>query len=301
MQVQFNQYKSNICQSHIYARRPVSFSGGVSTMQEKLAILLSETKKLYFSNKKADIKDFEHIIRKISPDTTVRHFSEIPAGSNISPRAGAYFSQKTNINPSTNEVNAANKVIYLNLENTDRHQKLKLFGDFVHEATHIAQEEATDRVSTLDFTKIMLHSPNLEITKHNSLIAGVQGFKSIEYNVILPLVEFLRKNSDIPLKVPYADKNILNYAYKNMTKFSISDYIRLITRDIMGKIKSKLPFADEKYVFKYIHKKAGHEKEAYETSLKFLKDVLNIKGDTDLDYRILLYDEFERVFANLLA
>lgn len=298
MQVQFNQYRYNyypIC----YSSAP-SFGGGISTMQEKLAVLITETKKLYLTKQNAGIKDFEAIIKKISPTTTVKPFSEIPQGSNVSPRTGAYFSQKSLINSQTNEMFVEDKVIYLNFDNSPNQPRLRLFGDFIHEATHIAQEESTDRLSTIKFVNQLLFSPISAEAKNNSLFGGVQGFKNIEYYILLPLIEAMEKNNDIPCRIPYADKHILNMIYQNLTQLPTTEYIKAVTKDIIQQLKINLPFADDNYILKYVQKKAGQEKEAYTADLDFTKDVLKINGDTDLDLRILLYDEFEKTIGSMI-
>lgn len=300
MQVQFNQYKYNCNYSPVKYSTTPSFKGIPSSMQEKLAILLAEAKKLYLTKQNANIKDFESIIKKISPSTSVKPYSEIPPGSNISPRTGAYFSQKTNINSQTNEMIIEDKVIYLNFNNNTSQPRLKLFNDFIHEATHIAQEESPDRLSTIDFTKRLLYPSASAIEKNHSLIGGVQGFKSIEYNIQLPLINILKKADEIPCLVPYTSKYTLNIVYQNMTALPTQELIKTVTKDILQQLKIKLPFANDNYILKYIHKKAGHEKEAYKISLDFLKDILNIKGDTDLDYRILLYDDFEKAIEYMI-
>lgn len=299
MQVQFNQYRYNNYYN-VNSSTPVSFKAKVNTMPEKLNILLAETKKLYKNKQNVGIRDFSSIIEKISPITKIKYFSEIPLGSNISPRTGAYFSQRSNIDFQRNEIKFDDKVIYLNFNNQTSQSKLKLFADFVHEATHIAQEEATDRVTTADFIKKFLSSPVSIIEKDNSLLTGVQGFKSVEYNILLPLIDAWRKTDDLPREVMHTDKKILDMIYKSQTNLSTQEYIKAVTVDILKQLKTKLPYANENYVLRYIRKKAGQEKEAYQISLDFLKDILNIKGHTDLDYRILLYDEFEKAIDSML-
>ena len=116
----------------------------------------------------------------------------------------------------------------------------------------------------------------------------------------MPLINALRKTCDLPQTIPTADKNILNYVYYGATRYSTSDYIKNVTNEILKHIKLELPHTDKKYVLQYIKQKAGQEKEAYLESLKFVKNIMNIKGDTDLDFRILLYDEFEKTLENMI-
>lgn len=299
MQVQLYQYNKYNC--NIVRNSPApSFGGRMNTMQEKFAVLFGETKKLHQTKRKLEIKDFEAIIKKISPTSSVKLFSEIPPGSNISPRTGAYFSQKTNISILTNEMSVDSKIIYLNLNNQALQSKLKILGDFIHEATHVSQEESTDRVSTIDFTKKMLHSPLSAIEKNNSLLGGIQGFNSVEYNILLPLIQSLRKDDELPCRILHADKNMLNIFYKNITNLSATEYIEVIIKEGLKQLKMRFPFMNDNYVLQYIHKKAGFEKEAYKNSLDFFKNVLKINGDTDLDLRILLYDEFEKITKNMI-
>ena len=295
MKVEFNRYQYGNYPAN-YMSVP-SFRGiKANTMQEKITVLLAETKKMYLSGKNPKLADFETIIKKISPTTTVRNFSEIPPDSNANPRTGAYFRQKTQINILTNEMQAEDKIMYLNLN----HPKQWLFGDFVHEATHIAQEEATNRENIVDFTKRLLQSGLTPDKKHHSLVSGVKGFASVEYNIVQPLFKALQKDSELPKQVPYADKYILNEVYKQLTGYNVSDFIRLVTKDIVGQLRQIYPMLDEKYVVSYIRKQAGNEKEAYSTGLDFLKDILKIKGSTDLDLRVLLYDEFEKTTSNMI-
>lgn len=297
MKVQFNQYQYNQY-VHSKATTPI-FNGKVTTMREKLPLLLTETKRLYQTKPNATIKDFETIIKKISPTLTVRLFSEIPKGSNIPLRTGAYYSQITNTNLYTNEISVKDKFIYLNFNDRSL-SNLKIFGDFVHEATHVAQDESADRVSTVDFTRKILQSKASAIEKEHSLIGGSQGFNTIEYYIHLPLIENLRKNDDMPSRVPYADKNTLNLMYKNITSMSTIDYIQNVTKHVLGQLKTKFPYLNDNYILQDIYRRAGREKEAYEMSLKFLKDVLKINGDTDLDFRILLYDDFGKAIKDMI-
>lgn len=298
MKIQFNQHKYNYYK--VANSTAPSFRAHASTMQGKLNVILSETKKIYNTKQNIELKNFEAIIKKISPTTSVRLYSQIPPGSNISPRTGAYFSQKTNINPYTNEINVDDKVIYLNFSNQIPSARLKLFGDFIHEATHIAQEESSDRYPTIDFVKTMVQSRYPTEVKSHSLVAGVQSFKHIEYNVLLPLIDGLRKSDDIPEKIIQADKNILNIIYENKTGLSTVEYIKAVTKNIINQLKTNLPSANDNYILQYICKKAGQEKEAYKISLNFLKDILKINGATDLDLRILLYDEFEKTVKEMI-
>ena len=122
----------------------------------------------------------------------------------------------------------------------------------------------------------------------------------VEYNILLPLIDAWRKTDDLPREVMHTDKKILDMIYKSQTNLSTQEYIKAVTVDILKQLKTKLPYANENYVLRYIRKKAGQEKEAYQISLDFLKDILNIKGHTDLDYRILLYDEFEKAIDSML-
>ena len=85
-----------------------------------------------------------------------------------------------------------------------------------------------------------------------------------------------------------------------MTGYSTQDFIKAVAYDIMSQIKKIFPLGDTNYMLKYTHKKAGHEKEAYKVSLDFLKDVLNMYGATDLDFRILLYDDFEQAIKSMI-
>lgn len=298
MQVQFNQYKYNYYP--VSNSTAPSFKSQASTMQGKLNILLSETKKIYNTKQNVGLKDFETIIKKISPTTSVRLFSQIPSGSNISPRTGAYFSQKTNINPYTNTISVDDKIIYLNFSNQIPSARLKLFADFIHESTHIAQEETSDRQPTIELVKTLLQSSYPTEVKSHSLVAGVQSFKNIEYNILLPLIDTLKKSDDMPKRIAIADKKALDIIYKNITGLSATEYIKAVTKNIINQLKINLPNANDNYILQYIYKKAGQEKEAYKISLDFLKDILKINSTTDLDLRILLYDEFEKTVKGMI-
>lgn len=298
MQIQFNQYKYNYY-SATSSTAP-NFKGQLSTMQGKLNVILSETKKIYNSKQNIGLKNFEAIIKKISPTTSVIPYSQIPPGSNISPRTGAYFSQKTNINPYTNTISVDDKIIYLNFSNQIPAARLKLFADFIHESTHIAQEEASDRQPTIELVKTLLQSSYPTEVKSHSLVAGVQSFKNIEYNILLPLIDTLKKSDDMPKRIAIADKKVLDIIYKNITGLSATEYIKTVTKNIINQLKINLPNANDNYILQYIYKKIGQEKEAYKISLDFLKNVLKINGAADLDLRILLYDEFEKTVKEMI-
>ena len=298
MQVNFNKYQYN-CNS-VNSVTP-SFRGNTSTMQEKIDILLSECKKLLESKKNLGIQEFEAIIKKISPTTKVKAFSEIPAGSNVSPRTCAYFSQKTDINLHSNEMICKDKVIYLNFNNnTTELSRIKLISDFVHEAVHIAQEESIDRTPVTDFTKEVLYRSSSIEQKADSLRGSVQGFNSVEYNVVLPLIQAMKKTNDLPSRIQSADRDLLDMMYQNKTGLNTSGYIKSVTKYIIGQLKTVCPNADEKFILKYVSEKAKQEKEAYTVSLSFLKDVLKIDGDTDLDLRLLLYDQFQKTIDGMI-
>ena len=81
---------------------------------------------------------------------------------------------------------------------------------------------------------------------------------------------------------------------------STIDYIQNVTKHVLGQLKTKFPYLNDNYILQDIYRRAGREKEAYEMSLKFLKDVLKINGDTDLDFRILLYDDFGKAIKDMI-
>lgn len=298
MQVRFDPYRYNCYQKKYAVKRPTFKSA--NTMAQKIDVLLAETKKLFRYNKNANIPDFEKIIKQISPETTVKHYMDVPYGSNTSPKTCAYFSQKIHINNMADDMVADNKIIYLNPDYLGENSQLKLFADFVHEGTHIAQEEAADRISSVDFSKQILRSDMYTNAKLESLEGGIKGFTSIEYNILLPLIEIMKKETEIPQALTFANKEFLNTLFKQTTGCSTTNFIRIVTEDIMSQIKKIFPNGDTNFMLKYVHKKAGLEKEAHEVSLKFMKEVLGINTPTDLDFRILLYDEFEQVVKSMI-
>ena len=61
------------------------------------------------------------------------------------------------------------------------------------------------------------------------------------------------------------------------------------SKNIFSRFKMDIQIQFGQYLynmFQYIHKWAGFEKEVYQVALDFTKDVMHIKGDTDLDLKI---------------
>ena len=267
---------------------------GYNNFTPKMQGLINDSKKLYNFNTRYSLNDITNIIKKYSPTTEIRDILTIPSSSNISPRTGAYYADVKQLLLNQNKILSQNKTMYIKTSSNNPINNLEILSSFVHESTHIFQEESSDRLSTTDFIQRFLVQSKSNTEKLDSIKSAPKFFATIEYNILLPLIKGLQKNNEMPTKIPAFNEQMLDKYFIDNTNLPAKEYVNRVTKYFLSLFRQQAPFMNTDFVLKYAIKKAGQEKEAYQQSLNFLKQVLNIEGKTDLDYRILLYEIFEK-------
>lgn len=264
----------------------------------KISALINESKRAFLANQKPSLSVFEKIIKQFSPSTTVKHFQEIPRGSNINPLTGAYYANKRILNIYENKFESLDKIIYLNPEIASQFTKLFFFSQFVHEATHVIQEDNED--STNKILTAIMNDKNLSMeAKAQTAQAMPFAFNIAEQAILEPLLQAMEKEEELPLPVKILDKEILDNSFKKVSGFNCENYIRVVLASVLKQVSDIFPKVENKYIVEYIQTKARHEKEAYINQLNFMKDILRMNVPTDLDYRNILYETFENVTKDL--
>ena len=273
----------------------ISF-GSNATIAAKLNSFLPELYDYILHTKKLSIEGVGEIVQKTSPGTPVKPLSELPTGTNAHNATGAYFHCKYKFSPDFKEVIPGEKTIYLNLPAQDTVKERVIYMEnVVHEMTHIFQEESSDRVSKLEFLKNFLNKDISSVSKYETLMAMPRIFSRVELQMQQPLLYALAKKDIMPIPVKVLSPKILNDVYLETVNTPVDDYIARTIVTSFADASLQLPNFDSRTVLEYIGQTAKKEGEANLNAGYMVKRSLGINSPVDMDYRVLLYDNFAKV------
>ena len=278
----------------------ISFGSSMS-LKRKFERFQKDIESYVFKSSKIELSEIEKIVQKYSPRTMVKSYDELPQNSNALSTTVAYVQNPINFTPD-NKAIAQDKIIFIRpIKNQDKESKLSFLDKIEHEFTHVLQEESPDRTPKIDFFNDFLKNNNIQNPKTlNTIIMCPKVFASVEHYISLPLRKALQKSDDMPEKLPFYSKDLINQIYVSQTGINAKDYAKAIIFTILNKSEKQSGGFDKQQVIKYIALVANKEKEAYENSTLMLKRHLGIEGHTDLDLRIQLYEIFEQTAKEML-
>ncbi len=291
------EWRKNTAKSYndVFVKNSSSVSFGNNlTLAEKFKPFAKELEDYVLKCEKPDFSRLESIIKKYSPTTKIKEFKELPQNSNVHDRTNAYFRQNMNFTQDGEIVPDA-KEIYIKLSaNMDKQEKLDFLNSLEHEFTHILQEESPDRLSKISFLRNFI-GQGLDKKKITTLQLMPQLFNTVEYNMSLPLYKFLGKTNNLPNPIKSASEDIVNYIYCEETGCHVKNFIKHIKEEAMERAEVFVGKFDKKAVNDYIALVADKEHEAYKNATNMLNEKCGIKGSSDLDLRVILYDIFKKV------
>lgn len=274
--------------------------GSNTTIASKLNTFVPEIYRYILSAPKIDYEGIESIMRKVSPETAVKAFSDIPRGANVCDGTGAYFHCNfiINTNCTPAKVIPNGKAIYIPLPKDDNVSgRLNLLGSVVHESTHIFQEESFDRISKCEFLSHFLSKDVPDVVKRDTLMAIPRIFADADFQMQQPYLRYFGMTDWVPRPVKYINNEGLGMIFAETAQTSVNEYLARSIVNAMDKYAKEFPNYDRKTILNYITQTAKKEREAYLNSVNVLKFAKNMEAPTDLDYRILLYDRFINIAA----
>lgn len=291
------EWRKNTAKSYndVFVKNSSSVSFGNNlTLAEKFKPFAKELEDYVLKCEKPDFSRLESIIKKYSPTTKIKEFKELPQNSNVHDRTNAYFRQNMNFTQDGEIVPDA-KEIYIKLSaNMNKQEKLDFLNSLEHEFTHILQEESPDRLSKISFLRNFI-GQGLDKKKITTLQLMPQLFNTVEYNMSLPLYKFLGKTNNLPNPIKSASEDIVNCIYREETGCHVKNFIKHIKEEAMERAEVFVGKFDKKAVNDYIALVADKEHEAYKNATNMLNEKCGIKGSSDLDLRVTLYDIFKKV------
>lgn len=279
----------------------VSF-GSSMPLKQKFDMFQKDIEKYVLKSPKIELNEIEKIVQKYSPTTTVKNYNELPQNSNALSTTVAYFQNQIVFTADSKAI-AQDKVIFVRpLEGQNKKDKLFFLDCIEHEFTHILQEESKDRMSKVDFLNNYVSGKSIQDLKTlNTIALCPKIFSSVEHYIGLPLRKAFRKSNDLPEKLPFYSKDLINQIYASQTGMNAKDYTKSVISAILEEAEKQAGSFDKHQVVKYIALTANKEKEAYENSTKMLKRHLGINGYTDLDLRLQVYQIFEDTAKEISA
>ena len=291
------EWRKNTAKSYndVFVKNSSSVSFGNNlTLAEKFKPFAKELEDYVLKCEKPDFSRLESIIKKYSPTTKIKEFKELSQNSNVHDRTDAYFRQNMNFTQDGEIVPDA-KEIYIKLSSDmGKEEKLDFLNSLEHEFTHILQEESPDRLSKISFLRNFI-GQGLDKKKITTLQLMPQLFNTVEYNMSLPLYKFLGKTNNLPNPIKSASEDIVNYIYREETGYPVTNFIKYIKEEAMKRAEVSVGKFDKKAVNDYIALVADKEHEAYKNATNMLNEKCGIKGSSDLDLRVTLYDIFKKV------
>ncbi len=278
-------------------KKPVSF-GNSQNFHDKYELFAKDIESYVLNHCELKINDLRTIVQKYSPATDVKDFRQMPDKSNATIKSQAYFTNM--INFTNSEAIAENKTIFVRIpEKNNIINALEFLEAIEHEFTHILQEESKDRISKVDFLNNYLKKVQLNSSFIDTVKTMPKAFAEIEYNLNIPLIKVLKKNNELPIQIYGNPEDILRNMYLKETGFTPEDFIKKIVQYVYKNIEANGIKFDKQAVTDYIALLADKEKEAYQNSLDMLKKYCNIKGLSDLDLRIKLYEILQKTVKNI--
>lgn len=258
-------------------------------LQTKVKSLLVEAKNLARTGVKLDRNLVESFVRCFGKDIQIIVRDDLFKGSS---GKYAYLEQEIMSNPSTG--NPQIKSSKLNLpsvmfsEDSTYNRKIFNISTIIHELTHFFDQslDNPESIHRLYFDYLT----NRQLENINVRFLTERFFHMIQHDIQTKLCDFLRYNDSYPQKVPY-DNGLVDNIFVAKTSMSLGDYV---LDNLAGLIESFK--ADKHYAYKMLSRMSEVEYDAYSNQTKFLKDILNITGFTDVEYRDELYKKMKRTF-----
>lgn len=292
------EWRKNTAKSYndVFVKNSSSVSFGNNlTLAEKFKPFAKELEDYVLKCEKPDFSRLESIIKKYSPTTKIKEFKELSGNSNAHDRTKAYFKQKINFTQEGEIVPDAKEIYIKFFPEMKKNEKLEFLDSLEHEFTHILQEESSDRLSKVSFLNRFIAKGGLDKEKIVTLQLMPQLFNTVEYNMSLPLYKFLGKTNNLPNPIKSASEDIINYIYRTETGYPVKSFIKNLKEQAMKNAEISAGKFDKKAVEEYIALVADKEYEAYRNTTNMLNEKCGIKGSSDLDLRVTLYDIFKKV------
>ena len=280
------------CNSDVFVKScdNISFTG-ISTFAQKFEPFEKEFLEYCTKHKIFTIEELQKIVKKYLPNFDVKNMSELNNNANAHDRTGAYIRDMFYFTEKGEVVNGE-KELYLYLPiNTSREELVRFHKSFVHEITHGFQETSSDRTSKQQWLENFLENKNFDDKTMNILRLFPKFFTMVEYNVTLPLAEFLRKENEIPTPINDASAKVLDNIFEKTTGVNVNNYIDYIINATANKLGFPDKCADQKKLMEYVNLIAQKELEAHTKGINFSKKSEKITSPTDLDLLIRLYEK----------
>lgn len=271
----------------------ISF-GSNATIAAKLDSFLPELYEYILHTKTLSLEGMGEIVQNASPGLLVKSLKEV--SPETSSAWAACYNCSFKVSPDMKTVSAGEKSIYIGVpvEPTVKN-RLVFMNDVSHEMTHIFQEESCDRMSRLQFVQKILDKDLSPETKLETMQSMTRIFDEAETKMQQPLLRALNKKDIIPCRIKTLSYKLLNDIYIEDCNIPVNDYIKHTIFTTMNKYSPEYPNMDRKTIGEYFRLTAQNEREAYLNSGYLVKRALGINSPVDMDYRVLLYNNFVNV------
>ncbi|MFI3301218.1 MAG: hypothetical protein R3Y28_07345 [Candidatus Gastranaerophilales bacterium] len=287
-------YTNNPLQADTFVKsKNVNFTASLKPFTECIEDISNKLLEKLYSNQKTTLKDFETIIQRYSPTTRVEEFATADkTNSNITEITRAYMKQPMGFDMQSKRLVTYPKTILIDDPNKGHvTERADLFACFVHESTHVLQEEhplKTSRFEILD--KYVQNTDNMsEITQNLQLAPKI--FTQIESILNQHYAYTFMKTDRYPRAIMTSPIQALENDTQKKMNMSYPEFVRMIVTQTISQIENQFGPVDKNFIKKYIAATAKGEKEAYKNEVGFLKSAFHIKQTTDLDVRETVYEE----------
>ena len=250
----------------------------------------------YVLNDDISVSGIRNIVKKYSPNTSVRSMKNAPEEINHMETDDfqAYVYMPIATGSKKCSVKELHKTIYVDVPKKPNEEELFGFlNTILHENTHIFQSEADDRTNIKKLCDIYLKKENRDKILNSANVAQAL-FYSYERMVIDSYMKTHKRNSRLPKEVDNIEKQYEKTIGTNPKQYSVNTLDALIRY-----VQKENIDIDYNFIFDFIVMRAEDEKEAIENGTTAVKEALDIKNYTDLDFEVEMYDSMAFA-ANLL-
>lgn len=238
------------------------------------------------------------IIHKYRPNIDACDFKDAPKNSNITEITDAYFRNYVKFAISQDKgikvLGEPEQALYIEFPKSKDYSERAIFASkALHESTHMLQQNSPDRISKLQSIKEFLVKEQNPKRAMATIQAGNLG-ANITYDELSKIYLFgAQKVNEIPIRIKGKSSKNLDSLFLKTTQMdaqTASKQLLVNVFDILNKQFGTL--YDKKYTLNTIIQNLLNEKEAYDNGYSFLKEALNIVGNTDLDLKPMMLGVF---------
>ncbi|MCQ2738737.1 MAG: hypothetical protein MJ237_00760 [bacterium] len=282
----------------------VSFRAGLTTLKEKSDVFIPKVTNYIIQAKEITLEDLNTILHMVINTANIKELTDdVRKLLHCKPNMRACVTSSIDYNVAHNttmyielpketpDSKLLTKIPNSNACRTKQFKRAKLLEFIVHEATHLFQDNSSDRLSLTDFLTKFFKKNNSQMVKMDTYSASFEIFGYLEDGIseTLSIVEPYIKNFSDPNK--YQIVNIRE-AYTKCLNTSLRQNIMENIDNALTICKNRYPNCDLAQLMNTIHYLIQCETEAYSAGIRAMRNAYQGFDESNNYFEILNFTQF---------